>query len=72
MNDVTIAKILDNNEISKRVKNKKRINDFEKNKINYITSIYDNLRNDTYIPHKYNIFLIKEPKYRIIMSWEYL
>ena len=41
-----------NDEIRKRVKNKKRINEFEK----YKTT------------HKYNIFLIRYPKYRIIMS----
>ena len=38
MDNVTIDKILDiyNNEISKRVKNKKKIHEFEKYKITYL------------------------------------
>ena len=70
MNDVTFDKVLNiyNNEISKKVKNKKKINEFEKYKITYLKSIYDVLINDNYKPLRYNIFLIKEPKYRIIMS----
>ena len=57
-----------NDEIRKRVKNKKRINEFEKYKITYLTNIYNTLKENTYAPHKYNIFLIRYPKYRIIMS----
>ena len=57
-----------NDEIRKRVKNKKRINEFEKYKITYLTNIYNTLKEDKYAPHKYNIFLIRYPKYRIIMS----
>ena len=70
MDNVTIDKILKiyNEEVSKKVKNKKKLNDFEKYKITYIRSIYDTLRSGNYIPHRYNIFLIKDPKYRIIMS----
>ena len=62
-----ILKIYDD-EIRKRVKNKKRINEFEKYKITYLTNIYNTLKENTYAPHKYNIFLIRYPKYRIIMS----
>lgn len=38
MNDVTISKILKiyNEEVSKNVRNKKKINDFEKYKITYL------------------------------------
>ena len=70
MNDVTFDKVLNiyNNEISKKVKNKKKINEFEKYKITYLKSIYDVLIYGNYKPLRYNIFLIKEPKYRIIMS----
>lgn len=57
-----------NEEIKKRVKNKKRINEFEKYKITYLTNIYHTLKENKYVPHKYNIFLIRYPKYRIIMS----
>ena len=70
MNNVILANILKiyNDEVSKNVANKKKINEFEKYKITYLESIYDVLTNNNYKPFKYNIFLIKEPKYRIIMS----
>ena len=70
MNDVTISKILKiyNEEVSKNVKNKKKINDFEKYKITYLESIYNVLISNNYKPLRYNIFLIKDLKYRIIMS----
>lgn len=70
MDDVTISKILSiyNDELVKKVRNKKRINEFEKYKITYIRSIYDTLKFGNFNYIKYNIFLIKEPKYRIIMS----
>lgn len=70
MNDVTFDKILDiyNKEISKNVKNKNRINEFEKFKITYLNKIYTILKEGNYNPGRYNIFLIKDPKYRIIMS----
>lgn len=70
MNDVTISKILKiyNEEVSKNVRNKKKINDFEKYKITYLESIYNVLISNNYKPLRYNIFLIRDPKYRIIMS----
>lgn len=70
MNNVSMDKILKiyNEEVSKNVKNKKKINDFEKYKITYLSSIYEVLKSDGYTPLKYNIFLIKDPKYRVIMS----
>lgn len=70
MIDVTLDKILKiyNEEVSKKVKNKKKINEFEKYKITYLESIYNVLTKGNYKPLRYNIFLIKEPKYRIIMS----
>lgn len=57
-----------NEEVSKNVKNKKKINDFEKYKITYLSSVYGVLKSGDYTPLKYNIFLIKDPKYRVIMS----
>lgn len=57
-----------NEEVSKNVKNKKKINDFEKYKITYLSSIYGVLTSGNYTPLKYNIFLIKDPKCRVIMS----
>ena len=57
-----------NNDIFKNVKNKKKIYNFEKNKIQYLIYIKDILETNTYDGGKYNIFLIKTPKERIIMS----
>ena len=70
MNNVSMDKMLKiyNEEVSKNVKNKKKINDFEKYKITYLSSIYGVLKSGDYTPLKYNIFLIKDPKYRVIMS----
>ena len=52
MNDVTISKILKiyNEEVSKNVRNKKKINDFEKYKITYLESIYNVLISNDYKP----------------------
>lgn len=74
MNDITISKILKiyNEEVSKNVRNKKKINDFEKYKITYLESIYNVLISNNYKTLRYNIFLIRDPKYRIIMSSGYL
>lgn len=56
------------NEIRVNVRNKKRIYEFEKNKMIYIIYIYNILNTNSYDGGKYNIFLIKEPKVRLIMS----
>ena len=50
------------------VKNKSKIIRFEEFKTYNINNIYNKLNNKTYIPGKYNIFLIKKPKYRIVMA----
>ncbi len=55
-------------EISKNVKNKRKIYLFEKNKFQNINSIIQILKTGKYDGGKYNIFLIKEPKYRIVMA----
>lgn len=54
--------------IYKGCKNKRKIYYFEKYKMVNIYSIYDDLVNDKYIMNSYNIFMIKHPKYRIVMS----
>ena len=40
----------------------------QKGKYGVIISIFNILKNKKYHHNKYNIFIIKEPKYRIIMS----
>ena len=50
------------------VKNKKKIYVFEKHKIEYLVYICDILNNNLYQGCRYNLFLIKEPKVRLIMS----
>lgn len=55
-------------EISKNIKNKKKLYDFEINKMQYIENIMYMLKNG-YVGHNhYNIFLIYEPKCRLVMS----
>ncbi len=55
-------------EISKKVKNKNKIYNFEKNKFQNISKIVNILKTGNYDGGYYNIFLIKEPKHRIVMS----
>ena len=70
INKIDYFKILDTYDktVSKRVKNKKSLVKMEMNKISYISNIYNLLVNDKYNFYKYNVFMIKEHKYRIIMS----
>ena len=56
--------------VAKNTKNKKKIEKFDKFYSINIYKIKDMLCSKNYIPGKYNIFLIQEPKYRIIMSQE--
>lgn len=49
-------------------KNKRKIQEFENNYCSNIVSIKESLINKDYKVGKYNIFLIREPKLRIIMS----
>ena len=55
-------------EVKKNTKNKKKIFQFEMFKMENLVSIYNKVINDNYIFGKYNIFLVKYPKYRVIMS----
>ena len=54
--------------IYKGCKNKRKLYNFEKYKIRNINIIYDILNSNNYNNIKYNIFLIKYPKYRVVMS----
>ena len=56
------------NEISKKIKNKRKLIKFEKNKMQSINYIINSLKEENYFIKHYNIFMINEPKYRIVMS----
>jgi len=49
-------------------KNKRKVERFENNYVSNIIHIKDLLQSKKYISGKYNIFIIKEPKIRLIMS----
>lgn len=69
-NDITVENILHiyEKEISKNVKNKRKLYNFEINKMQNVTNILKMLQYGD-IGHKsYNIFLIHEPKCRLVMS----
>ena len=55
-------------EVRKNVRNKNKIYKFENYYSLNISKIKEVFDSGNYIPGKYNIFLIREPKYRIIMS----
>ena len=55
-------------EVKKNVRNKKKILDFEKHKMKYLVDIKNVLENNLYDGGKYNIFLVFEPKVRVIMA----
>lgn len=56
------------NEISKNVKNKRKLYSFEVNKMQYINNIITMLKKGEVGHGNYNIFLIYEPKCRLVMS----
>lgn len=55
-------------EVKKNLRNKKKILDFEKHKMEYLVAIKNVLENNLYDGGKYNIFLVFEPKVRVIMA----
>lgn len=57
-------------EVCKNTKNKKKVEEYKELKCAYIYHIYNMLKSDKYIPGKYNVFTIYEPKKRIIVSQE--
>lgn len=54
--------------IRKNTKNKQKIEEFENNYSQNMIIIKELLASKKYVPGRYNIFIIKEPKVRIIMS----
>ena len=66
--DLNIIMDMYENIVSKNTKNKSKIELFDRLYSINIVKIKDILKSKSYIPSKYNIFLIKEPKVRIIMS----
>ncbi len=55
-------------EISKNIKNKRKLYNFEINKFQNLTNVLKMLQNGEVGHNKYNIFLIYEPKCRLVMS----
>ena len=66
--DISIINNIYKRQVKCNTKNKRKIEVFENNYVSNICYIKEILEERKYIPGKYNIFLIKEPKYRIIMS----
>lgn len=56
------------NRVCARVQNKEKVNKFELYKAEHITNIINRLKSDNLNLGKYNIFMITDPKCRIIMS----
>jgi retron-type reverse transcriptase len=55
-------------EISKTVKNKRKLYFFEKHLMSNLSSVLSDLKNPNYKVSKCNIFLVTEPKKRVVMS----
>lgn len=55
-------------DLYKGCSNKNKLYKFERNKMSNIIDISNTLKSGKYVMNKYNIFLIKYPKYRIVMS----
>lgn len=58
------------NLVLKNTHNKRKVNAFENYKMEHIINIKNRLESGNFISSKYNIFLISDPKYRIIMAQE--
>ena len=56
--------------VCKRVRNKKKVDKFENKKTEHIINIYNRLNNKSFKFDKYNIFMITDPKCRIVMAQE--
>ena len=55
-------------EVRLKTKHRSKIVNFETYYMSNIINIYETLKTKSYHHSKYNVFLVKEPKYRIIMS----
>jgi hypothetical protein len=69
-NEITLQDVyrIYKNEIRKNVKNKKKIYFFEKHLMANLSSVLSDLYNPNYKVNKFNIFIVKEPKTRVVMS----
>jgi hypothetical protein len=69
-NDIKLSDVyyIYENEIRKNVKNKKKLYYFEKHLMSNLCSVLNDLKNPNYKVSKCNIFLVKEPKKRVVMS----
>lgn len=56
------------NEICMNTRNKNKVNRFNEYKCIYVTRVYNDLKNKTYKPGRFNIFYIYDPKKRRIVS----
>lgn len=68
INDIDIIIDMYDNVVSKNTKNKQKIEKFNDYYSINIINIKNIINSGNYIPGKYNIFLVREPKIRIIMS----
>lgn len=66
--DIKVIQDMYDKRIKVNTKNKKKLEKFENNYVSNMIYIKNILNERKYIPGKYNIFLIKEPKVRLIMS----
>lgn len=55
-------------EVMRNTKNKRQVYKLQNNADNVIRTIYEELKNERYVVGKYNVFIIYEPKQRIIVS----
>jgi len=67
---VSVNNILEvfHKDLYKGISNKKKLYTYEKYKMSNISYVYNILKSGNYNMRKYNIFMIKYPKYRIVMS----
>lgn len=68
INDIDIIMDMYDRVVSKNTKNKRKLMSFDDYYSSNIGNIKRIINYNNYIPDKYSIFLIKEPKYRIIMN----
>lgn len=66
--DIKVINDIYRKQVKVNTKNKKKLEVFENNYVSNITYIKNILESKSYKPSKYNIFIIKEPKVRVIMS----
>ena len=66
--DLVIIQNMYDKRIRINTKNKYKLEKFENNYVSNMIYIKETLENRTYIPGKYNLFLVKHPKLRLIMS----